>query len=120
MRLHLDDDTASPLLAKLPRRAGHDAQLPSDIGMVGAPDAVHLTQAIGDVRVCPTRNHDDFWILHNLLKQALGHHHGIIVVRQDNDPTRDMSPKGIVSAIRKIGTAGAPIADEFIILNHWR
>jgi hypothetical protein len=101
MRLYLDDDSASPLLAKLLRKAGHDVQLPGDVAMTGAPDPVHLTRAIADGRICLTRNHDDFWILHNLVMQAQGRHPGIFVVRQDNDPTRDLTPKGIVSAIRK-------------------
>ncbi len=120
MRLYLDDDSASPLLAKLLRKAGHDVQMPSVVGMVGAPDAVHLTHAIGDDRVCLTKNHDDFWILHNLLKQARGYHPGIFVVRQDNDATRDLTPKGIVNAIRKLEAAEMPIQNEFIVLNQWR
>jgi|SRR5579884_15541 len=120
MRRYLDDDAASPLLARLLRKVGHDVQLPSDTGMSGAPDAVHLTRSIADSRVCLTKNHDDFWILHNLIQQARGRHAGIYVVRQDNDPTRDMTPKGIVSAIRKVEAAGVPIQNEFIGLNHWR
>jgi hypothetical protein len=120
MRLYLDDDTASTLLAKLLAKAGHDVQMPVDVGTAGVPDAVHLTRAILDGRVSITKNHDDFWILHNLIRHAQGHHPGIFVVRQDNDPTRDMTAKGIVAAIRKLETAGAPVADEFIVLNHWR
>jgi predicted nuclease of predicted toxin-antitoxin system len=120
MRLYLDDDSASPLLANLLRKGGHDPQVPSEINMGGAPDAVHLTRAIADDRICVTRNHDDFWILHNLIKQARGHHPGLFVIRQDNDPTRDLTPKGIVSTIRKLEAAGVPIRDEFIVLNHWR
>jgi predicted nuclease of predicted toxin-antitoxin system len=120
MRLHLDDDTASALVANLLRRAGHDVQVPSDVGMTGAPDPVHLTRSIADDRVCITKNHDDFWILHNLIKQARGHHPGIFVVRQDNDPSRDLTPKGVVSAIQRLEAAGAPIEEEFIVLNHWR
>jgi predicted nuclease of predicted toxin-antitoxin system len=120
MRLYLDDDTASPLLAKLLRKAGHDVRMPSEVGMTGAPDPVHLTRAIADGRVCMTKNHDDFWILHNLLRQARGHHPGIFVVRQDNDATRDLTPKGIVNAIRKLESAGMPVQDEFVVLNHWR
>jgi hypothetical protein len=49
-----------------------------------------------------------------------GHHQGIFVVRQDNDPTRDMTAKGIVSAIRKLAAASAPVENEFVVLNHWR
>jgi predicted nuclease of predicted toxin-antitoxin system len=120
MRLYLDDDTAAPLLARLLHKAGHDVQVPSDLGMAGALDAVHRTRAIQDGRICTTKNHDDFWILHNLIRQAQAHHPGLFVVRQDNDPTRDLTPKGIVAAIRKLGTAGVPVQDEFIVLNHWR
>jgi predicted nuclease of predicted toxin-antitoxin system len=120
MRLYLDDDTAWPLLAKLLGKAAHDVQMPSDVGMAGAPDPVHLTRAIADGRILLTKNHDDFWILHNLIRQAQGRHPGIFVVRQDNDPTRDMTPKGIVSAIRKLAAASVPIENEFIVLNHWR
>jgi len=82
MNLYLDDDTAAGLLAKLLRQAGHDVQLPSDIGMVGQPDPVHLTRAIRDGRVCLTKNYDDFWLLHALLMQATGSHPGIVVIRQ--------------------------------------
>ena len=64
MRLYLDDDSAWPLLAKLLRKAAHDVQMPGEVGLAGAPDAVHLTRAIADGRVCLTKNHDDFWILH--------------------------------------------------------
>jgi hypothetical protein len=120
MRLYLDDDTASPLLAKLLRNAAHDVEMPGDVGMSGAADPVHLTRAIAGSRVCLTKNHDDFWVLHNLIRQAQGDHPGIFVVRQDNDPSRDLTPKGIVGAIRKLEAAGVPIKNEFIILNHWR
>jgi len=31
-----------------------------------------------------------------------------------------MTPKAIVTAIRKLEAAGVPIANEYIILNQWR
>ena len=120
MKLYLDDDTAETLLAKLLRNAGYDVQLPREVGMVGEPDPVHLTHAIGDGRVCMTKNYDDYWLLHVLLMKAKGTHPGIVVIRQDNDPTRDLSPKGIVAALRKLEASGAPIENEYIVLNHWR
>jgi hypothetical protein len=52
--------------------------------------------------------------------EGQGHHPGILVVRKDNDPTRDLKAAGIVRAIRNLEAAGAPIADQYIILNHWR
>jgi hypothetical protein len=53
MRLYLDDDTASSLLVKLLRKAAHEVQVPSEVGMAGAPDPVHLAHAIGDGRRDP-------------------------------------------------------------------
>jgi hypothetical protein len=35
MRLYLDDDSASLLLARLLRQTGHDVCVPSDVGMAG-------------------------------------------------------------------------------------
>jgi predicted nuclease of predicted toxin-antitoxin system len=120
MRLYLDDDLAWPLLASLLRQAGHDVQLPTDAGMSGADDPVHLTHAIRDGRATLSGNHDDFENLHDLIIQASGHHPGILVVRRDNNPRRDLSPRGIVRAIRNLESAGVPLADRFYILNHWR
>ena len=119
MKLYLDDDCSSPLLAKLLRNAGHDVQVPGDVGLSGAAEPVHLTRAIRDDRVCLSKNYDDFWLLHTLLMQAKGNHPGILVVRQDNDPSSDLTEKGIVAAIRKFEAAGAPIANEYVVLNHW-
>ena len=47
-------------------------------------------------------------------------HTGILVVCHDNDPLRDLTPKGIVAAIRKLEASGAPIVNEYIVLNQWR
>jgi predicted nuclease of predicted toxin-antitoxin system len=96
MRLYLDDDTASPLLARLLRTAGHDVQLPADVGMAGKPDSVLLAHAIREGRVCLTKNYADFEDLHDLVMIGKGHHTGILVVRQDNNPRRDMDEGDIV------------------------
>src|SRR5438105_2988580 len=42
------------------------------------------------------------------------------IVRRENDPTRDLTPKGIVAAVRKLEAAGVPIDNEYIVLNQWR
>ena len=120
MRIYLDDNIASPLLRKLLNKAGHDVQLPSDVGMAGKLDALHLAHSIADDRVCLTSDHDDYVALQFLIKEAQGHHPGILVVRYDNDPTRDLTPKGIVGAIRKLEAGGVPMPNEYVILNHWR
>ncbi len=120
MRLYLDDDSASPLLARLLIQAGHDVVLPVQVGMEGTADPVHLTYAIREERVLITGNHDDFEDLHDLLMQAQGHHPGVLVIRRDNDPRRDLSPRGIVGTIRNLAAAKISLADQFVILNHWR
>jgi predicted nuclease of predicted toxin-antitoxin system len=120
MRLYLDDDCTEAVLVQLLRRAGHDVQLPADVGLGGAADAVHLAHAIREDRVLLSKNHDDFRDLHLLILQALGHHPGIFMVCQENNPNRDLKAPGIVRAIRNLIAAGVPIRDELHILNNWR
>ena len=106
MRLYLDDDCASPLLMRLLQSAGHEVRLPAELGLAGKADPIHLTYAIREDRVLLTKNYCDFEDLHNLILQAQGHHPGILVVRQDNDPRRDLTPRGIVRAVRNMVAAG--------------
>ena len=120
MRLYLDDDSAAPMLARLLRNEGHDVQLPVDVGLSGEDDAVHLTQAAKDGRILLTGNHRDFLNLHNLVVQVNGHHPGIFVVRRDNDPKRDLTPRGVVRSIRNFLAANVSTQNEYVILNHWR
>ena len=120
MRLYLDDDSTNPVLIKLLRREAHDVLVPTDFNMSGAKDASHLCQAIREKAVLLSHNFDDFKLLHDLLLEGQGHHSGILIVRKDNDPTRDMQPPHIVRALRNLRTAAVPIADQCTILNHWR
>jgi hypothetical protein len=120
MRLYLDDDSASPLLARLFVQAGHDVQLPADVGLAGRKDPMHLAWAAKDDRVLLSGNHDDYRLLHNLIMQVGGRYPGILIVRKDNDPSRDLKPQGIVRAIRNLLAAAVPLADSFHILNQWR
>src|SRR4051794_3326075 len=100
MRIYLDDNLASRLLATLLQKAGHEVVRPADVGLGGRSDPVHLEHAIADGLVMLTRDRDDFRELHQLILTANGSHPGLLVVRYDNDPTRDMKPKDIVTAIR--------------------
>jgi hypothetical protein len=120
MRIYLDDDSAAVLLATLLHQAGHDVQRPVDVGMAGEDDAVHLAHAVLEDRVLLSHNHHDFENLHNLIVIARGHHPGILVVRKDNNPKRDLTFHGIVRAIGKLLAAGLEIADHCHILNQWR
>jgi hypothetical protein len=120
MRIYLDDDCASRLLIGQLRGAGHDVQSPADVGLSGQDDSVHLRQAVREQRVLATRNYRDFKNLHDLVIDAQGHHPGILVVRKDNDPKRDLKVSGIVRAIGNLLASAIVIADQYIILNHWR
>jgi hypothetical protein len=120
MRIYLDDDSVDSVLVSLLRKSGHDVALPSEFAQSGSVDPVHLRMAIRAGRALMTCNHDDFEVLHDLILESAGHHPGILVVRRDNDPRRDMSLRGTVNAIRRLMEAGVPVADQFIVLNHWR
>jgi hypothetical protein len=120
VRIYLDEDSASALLTALLRRAGHDVQGPGDVGLLGQEDAVQLTRAIRDDRICLTHNAEHFDQLHELILVAGGHHPGILTVRKDNDPKRDLQAKDIVRAVGKLVASGVPIRDNLHLLNHWR
>jgi predicted nuclease of predicted toxin-antitoxin system len=120
MRLYLDDDSAEAALVARLRQAGHDVQIPADANLAGADDSVHLAHAVREDRVLLSRNHDDFENLHALILEVHGHYPGVLIVRRDNDTSRDLKPAGIVRAIRNLLAAGVPIQDQFYILNHWR
>jgi len=120
MRILLDEDLASGLLAKLLQKAGHDVTTPTAAGTMGRADAVQLAYAIHEQRACLSRNYEDFEELHLLIAEAQGRHFGILIVRRENDPTRDLTPKGIVAAIRKLEASGVPLDNEYVVLNHWR
>jgi hypothetical protein len=120
MRLYVDEDSEEELLLQLLRRAGHDLEAPSEIGMVGKSDVVQLRYAIKASRVLLSANHDDFRELDDLIRQAGGAHSGILIIRKDNDRRRDLTSRGIATAISHLLAAGAAIENEFIILNHWR
>lgn len=120
MRIYIDEDMASGLLVRLLQKAGHDVEIPAGAGMMGRSDAVQFRFPIHENRACLTANYDDYEELHLLVVEAQGNHRGILVIRQDNDPTRDLTPKGIVAALGKLEPAGVPIANEYIVLNHWR
>jgi hypothetical protein len=96
--------------------AGHRVVTPADAGTSGLEDTVHFHYAADHSLVVLTRDADDFAALH----ATEPHHSGILVVYQDNDPTRDMSYADIVRSIHNLEQAGLPVAGEFHVLNAWR
>ncbi len=120
MRLYLDDDVASHILTRFLRAAGHDVRVPQDVGLSGRSDTVHLTHSVRESRVCLTRNYEDFESLHLLILQCTGHHPGILVIRRDDDPRRNLSPRDTVRALQRLEAAEVALDDQFYVLNHWR
>jgi hypothetical protein len=120
MDLYLDDDSVDPLLIRLLRMAGHDVLIPAAIGLSGSPDPVHFQRAIRGGRALLSGNYADIEALHDLVIEAQGRHPGILIVRRDNNPKRDLSPRGIVSALANFLFAGVPVVDHYHVLNHWR
>lgn len=120
MNLYLDDDTAKKSLIARLRKAGHTVVQPADVALSGAWDPRHLLHAIQHGLLLLTRNHDDYRDLHLLIQATGGRHAGLLVVRSDNDPMRDMKDGDIVRALQNLEQSGVPLASEFQILNHWR
>jgi hypothetical protein len=120
MRIYLDEDMASALLAALLRKAGDDVQAPADVGLSANPDPVVLTHVIREDRVLLSRNYEDFEHLHLLILAAQGRHPGILVERFDDDPNNSMTPKEIVRAVSNIEASGISLVNEYQILNHWQ
>jgi hypothetical protein len=120
MRLYLDDDSIARALVSGLRQAGHDVEIPRDAGLKGRSDPVQLLHAIKSQRLVLTGNYDDFEELHELVLGAQGSHPGILVVRKENNPKRDMAPGHIVKAIAKALAASIPMSGSFVVLNHWR
>jgi len=121
MRLYIDDDSVDPGLLRLLRRDGHDVKVPTDVGLAGQSDQVHLAHAIRQGRAILTRNYRDFEALHELVVfAASGHHVGILVVRFDSNPRNNMSSGAIARAVGNLENAAVSIADSYFELNHWQ
>jgi predicted nuclease of predicted toxin-antitoxin system len=120
MNLYVDDHLTAPGLAGALRRPGHTVVRPTDAQRSGATDARHLEYAILQGLVVLTADRRDFWDLHDVVRASGGHHPGILIVRFDNDRTRDMKPKHIVRAIGNLEQAGIDLRDQITVLNHWR
>ena len=120
MLLYIDEDSVDGVLIRRLIDGGYDTVTPSIAGTAGQADPVHFMCAIRAGRVVLTHDYEDFKMLHDLVLLAGGHHPGILVVRRDNDPTRDMSPRIIVRAIQNLTASEMAMPDSFHVLNHWR
>jgi|SRR3954447_25353436 predicted nuclease of predicted toxin-antitoxin system len=120
MNIYLDEDSSAAVLIAVLRRANHDVQSAADQGQLSHKDPEIFRRAVILGRVLLSHNHDDFEDLHDLILTSGGHHPGILIVRKDNDPSRDLSARGIAVAIEKLIQSGMRIDDGFHTLNQWR
>jgi hypothetical protein len=67
-----------------------------------------------------TRNARDFRQLHEAWQVQGRKHAGILAVYAERDLSKNMSDYDIVQAIKNFLASGIPIANQFVILNHWR
>src|SRR5437870_691449 len=95
MNLYLDDNINKGHLAGRLRKAGHSVVLPAAVGLAGAIDSKHFLYAIENQLVLLTKDHEDFFVLHRVVRATQGQHPGILAVRADNDPRRDMKDADI-------------------------
>lgn len=120
MKLYLDDDIAKRALVARLKKQGHHVVVPADVGTSGAADPRHLIHAVQSGSVLLSKNYKDFLHLHDLVQATNGGHAGLLLVRLDNDPSRDMKDRDIVRAIANLEQSGVAGANELHVLNHWR
>jgi hypothetical protein len=120
MKIYFDHDSIAGLIVQALRQAGHDVRTPAEVGLAGAKDPVHFRHAIHEGRSLLSRNFGDFERLHDLIHEAQARHPGVLVIRHDNPKKRKMKPHDLVRALRKLEAAGVPIANEYLVLNHWQ
>lgn len=120
MNLYLDENMAGGILVTMLRNAHHAVSVPVDAELIGVTDPRQFAHAIQSNLVIVTQDRDDFRDLHDLVVTAGGAHPGVLFVCHDNDPTHDMTPRGIVTAIGKLEASGVPLANHVYFLNQWR
>lgn len=115
LRLLVDEDAQDKLLVKFLRDAGHDVITVNQAGLMSETDDIVLDYAKKEKRLLLTFNCDDFQALH----EADPIHSGIFVVYHNDNFSKNMSYSEIVQAIANLESAGIPLANQFIRLNHW-
>jgi 2,3-bisphosphoglycerate-independent phosphoglycerate mutase len=115
-KIYLDDCAYAKGLVRLLEEAGHVVVTPQQAQITGQNDEVHFRYAAGHELVLITKNPDDFLELH----AADPNHAGLLVMYQDNDPSRDMNYAEIVRAIANLEKAGVEFKSQCYVLNAWR
>lgn len=116
----LDDDLDEDLLIRLASACGHQLISPRSVSQSGKHDALHFLYAVTNQVPILTRNARDFEPLHNFALGIGGHHFGLIIVYNEAQPRKNMVAKDIARASSKLESAGVSLADQLVVLNHYR
>jgi hypothetical protein len=124
LTIYLDDCVDDNLLIAALQKEGFKVLSPRGVGTAGWSDEAHLEFCAQQGFAILTANADDFHDLHEEWQRQGKHHAGIIAICREKDVRKHMRIKDIVSALKKLLKAhrqlGLLIANEFIVLNHWR
>ena len=120
MRILIDENMSSPRLAAAMLAAGHDVEFSTAGGRKSQSDARVMTDAIGQGRLVLTRDYEDYADLHDLVIASGGRHPGILIIRFDDEPSRNLSHRAICTALANLASAGMPIDSQVHVLNQWR
>lgn len=124
LKLLVDEDSQDKILVAKLRDAEHDVLTAKEAGLLGQPDNVILARAIAEHRTILTRNCNDFLNEVELVKNSGGHHYGVLLRYEKNDPSKDMTYDEIIIAIANIVKAMSDgklvLADQEISLSYYR
>lgn len=116
MRLLVDEDTQSRRQLSELRNAGHDVLSVGESGNNGVSDADVLALAQREGRALLTQNCADFLEL----ARQVAVHPGILAIYNEADASKNMTHQQVAQAVNNLEGSGAPIQDEFHVLNYWR
>ena len=124
LNLLVDEDSQDKILVAKLKADGHDVLTATDANLLGQPDGTVLAYAIAHNRIILTRNCEDFCDEAWALKSRGGHHQGILLRYEKNDPAKDMTYDDIVRAIsniaRVVNNGELILADREISLSFYR
>ena len=120
MKCYVDDDLDGDLFLRLAASQGHEIVSPRSVALRGARDSAHLAFAVRNGIPILTGNTGDFESLHDLAAALRGQHFGILLVYGEASVRRQMKTSHIVHALTRIESEQVPLANNLVILNHYR
>jgi hypothetical protein len=112
----MDEDSMDSDLVRALRMRGVDVLSAHDIGMIGQPDAEHLSFAVADGRALYSFNVADFMRLHHARLAEGAHHAGLILGQQQRYSVGEQMRR----LLRLVGTKSVErMRDSVEFLSAW-